>query len=399
MTAGTVRPGGTAITIYGWDTSHYDGVLTQTILNRAKSDGIAFWTHKIGEALNNTDPLAAEAFTAAHAVGFQVIGGYYFLDGDLDADAQAHRCVTVADQVAPWWRDFPGWFWQADAEASGSGLPSPSMVKRFSDTLASLTDRVVLVYASAGQYGNRLAGLGHKLWNANYGNNPTGPFKSIYPGDSFRGWNSYSGQTPLLLQYGSNATIGGLATCDANAFRGTINDLLEQIMATVDITPASQHAVAEAVITTSATIPNIAKDPDFSTLPKTALNTAIYRIRQASADARDNAATAVSLLNATAASLAGLAKSQAALQAALDTFASGQKVDTAALAAQIKAIGDAESATVTALQAQNAQLVAANAALQTAADDALQLATANTDTGTATNAPATVVPQQSAPKD
>ncbi len=349
--------------------------------------------------MNNTDPLAAEAFAAAHAVGFQVIGGYYFLDGNLDAEAQAQRCVSIADQVAPWWRDFPGWFWQADAEASESGLPAPSAVKRFSDTLASLTARVVVVYASAGQYGNRLDGLGHRLWNANYGDNPTGAFKSIYPGDSYRGWNTYSGQTPMFLQYSSNATIGGLTTCDANAFRGTIDDLLEQIMATVDITPASQHAVAEAVITTSATIPNIATDPDFSTLPRTALNTAIYRIRQASADARDNAATAVSLLNSTAATLAGLAKSQTALQAALDTLASGQQVDTAALAAQIKAIGDAESATVAALQAQNAQLVAANAALQTAAEDAAQLAAAdNTGTGTS-DASAAVVPQQASPKD
>src|SRR5262249_17433155 len=161
-----------------------------------------------------------------------------------------------------------------------------------------------------------------------------------------------------------------------------------QIMATVDITPASQHAVAEAVVSTSGTIPNIAKDPDFSTLPKTALNTAIYRIRQASADARDNAATAVSLLNSTAASLAGLAKSQAALQAAVDILAAGQQVDTVALAAQIKAIGDAESATVAALQAQNAQLIAENAALQTAAADAIQLAVANTtDTGTAESTP------------
>ena len=353
--------------LYGWDSSHFDGDLTRTILQRAKDEGIAFWTHKIGEGLDNTDPRAAAAFAAAHAVGFKVVGGYYFIHHGQDMVAQARRCVALADQQAPWWRDFPGWFWQTDAEnEQGFGLPTPAEVKQFSDTLADLTGRTVIVYASAGQYGDRLAGLGHKLWNANYGSDPVGGFKALYPGDGYRGWRPYSGQTPVLLQYSSKATIAGLATCDANAYRGTLDDLLEEIMATVDITDASQHAVAEAVLSTSGTVPNIATDPDFATLPKTALNTAIYRIRQASADARDSAAAAVAALNAANASLAGIVKTEAAIQATLATMANAESVDTATLAAQIKAVGDTESAAVAGLQAQNAQLLADVAQLQAA---------------------------------
>jgi hypothetical protein len=85
------------------------------------------------------------------------------------------------------------------------------------------------MYASAGMYGDRLAGLGHPLWNAHYGTNPVGGFEAVYPGDSSPGWAPYSGQTPALLQYGSNTTIAGLTTCDADAYRGTVDQLLTLI--------------------------------------------------------------------------------------------------------------------------------------------------------------------------
>lgn len=249
------------MTLYGWDTSHYDGALTRAILTRAKAEGITFWTHKIGEGLDNTDPQAAAAFTAAKGV-FPVMGGYYFLHAGQDMTAQAHRCVVVADQVAPYWRTFDGWFWQTDAETeSPYGLPSAPEVKTFSDTLADLTDKTVIVYASAGQYGNRLAGLEHPLWNAHYGTNPVGAFKDVYPGDHSAGWNPYSGQTPALLQYGSNTTIAGLTTCDANAFPGTLDDLLALInpggaMSTLDAADlaAIQKIVQTEVAKTAAQV-------------------------------------------------------------------------------------------------------------------------------------------------
>jgi hypothetical protein len=231
------------MTIFGWDTSHYDGDLTRAILTRAKAEGIEFWTHKLGEGLDNTDPKAAAAFAAGQGV-FEVIGGYYFIHHGQDMHAQAARCIAVADQVAPWWRDFNGWFWQTDAETeSPYGLPTPSEVKTFADTLAAATGRTVMVYASAGQYGDRLAGLGHPLWNAHYGTNPAGGFKAIYPGDDSAGWHAYSGQTPALLQYGSKATIAGLTTCDANAYRGSLDELLALIGGDMPLTGADGQTV------------------------------------------------------------------------------------------------------------------------------------------------------------
>lgn len=234
------------MTVFGWDASHYDGPLTAAILARAKSEGIAFFTHKLGEGLGGEDPTQATALAAARDAGILVLGGYWFLHGDNDPVAEASACIAMADAHVPWWRTFDGWVWQADSETSSTGLPSPAHVKKFADSLASRTGRTVLVYASKGMYGDRLAGLGHPLWNASYGDNPKGVFKSVYPGDYSSGWGPYSGQTPVILQFGSNATVAGLSTCDVNAFQGEIDDLLDLIGA--DMAAPTAEEVARAVL-------------------------------------------------------------------------------------------------------------------------------------------------------
>lgn len=217
------------MTIFGWDASHYDGDLTTAILALAKIEGIEFFTHKIGEGLSNTDSTAQAALNAARAAGIRVIGGYYFIHSG-DMIAQADRCIALADQYVPWWLQFAGWFWQTDAETDiGGHLPSPAEVKVFSDRLAQQSGRRVIVYASRGMYGDRLAGLGHPLWNANYPSRTPGPFRDLYPGDSWSAWTAYSGQVPAIVQFTSSATIAGLTTCDANAYRGTIDQLLTLI--------------------------------------------------------------------------------------------------------------------------------------------------------------------------
>lgn len=258
-------------TIYGWDASHYDGTLTATTLDSAKTEGIEFFTHKLGEALGGIDATQATALSAARAAGIQVIGGYWFLHNDADPAAEARKCVATADQYEPWWREFDGWFWQADAERSTS-LPSKAHVKTFCDTLAAETDRVVIVYGSHGQYGNGLTGIGHPLWNANYPSREQRGFAVAYPGDGYAGWAPYSGQTPVIAQYSSSATIAGHTTCDANAFRGSVDDLLTLIGATMPITDADAAKIALAVWNLDQ-IPNPAARPD-STAHKPAGNNA-----------------------------------------------------------------------------------------------------------------------------
>lgn len=240
------------MTLFGWDSSHYDGALTKAVMVRALSQGIVFFTHKIGEGMSNTDTTAKLALESARDAGIQVLGGYYFIHSG-DMVAQATRCVSLSDQMVPWWRTFDGWFWQTDAETDTSGhLPSPAEVKLFSDSLADQTGRKVIVYASHGMYGDRLRDLGHPLWNANYPSNRLGPFKDLYPGDTYSGWDSYSGQVPVFAQYTSKATIATRTTCDANAFRGTFDELWQLVTGGSDmaLTPDDIAKIAHAVWTT-----------------------------------------------------------------------------------------------------------------------------------------------------
>jgi GH25 family lysozyme M1 (1,4-beta-N-acetylmuramidase) len=339
--------------IYGWDQSHYDGNLTTAILAKAKSEGIAFVTHKLGEGLSDVDDTAATALAAARSAGFQVIGGYWFIHGNDDPVAEAKRCIAVADEHESWWRTFPGWFWQTDAETSSTGLPSPAYVKKFSDELATLSGKRVIVYASHGMYGNTLSGLGHPLWNANYGSDPHGSFTSVYPGDSSSGWGAYSGQTPVILQYGSNATIAGITTCDANAFKGSIDQLLTLIGGhDMPITSADSNIVWSTDVDPSASGSYTAKGVLW-----------LLKLRS------DNQQS----------TLAGMVKTEAAIEAAVSALvAGGSSVDTSAVAAQIKAVGDTESNQVADLQSQvnalqeqvatlQAQLAAADASNPTGA--------------------------------
>jgi GH25 family lysozyme M1 (1,4-beta-N-acetylmuramidase) len=236
------------VTIFGWDASHYDGErgeIDLAVLTRAKAEGIEFFTHKIGEGLSNTDVTAAGALVAARDAGIRVIGGYYFIHSG-DMAAQAQRCIDLADRYVPWWRKFDGWFWQTDAETdTGGHLPLPAEVKQFSDVLAARSGKRVVVYASHGQYGDRLTGLGHPLWNANYPSGRAGGFKALYPGNAYAGWGAYSGQAPVICQYTSSATIAGRTTCDANAYRGTIDQLLNLIGATTVTAPTPDQIANE----------------------------------------------------------------------------------------------------------------------------------------------------------
>jgi len=243
------------VTVYGWDTSHYDGVLTRARLTQAAQEGIAFWSHKLGEDPGSVDPLAAAAYAAAFAGGmFRVMSGYWFLHPDEAPTDAAARCIAVADEVAAGWRDFPAWFFTADAERSTS-LPSPATVRGFCDELAGQSDRLVVVYGSNGQYGNTLQGLGHPLWNAHYGTNPAGPFAAVYPGDSSAGWAPYSGQTPEILQYSSNAVVAGLTTCDANAYRGTVDEMVTWIMGgTVALTDDDKKWIQQQIATVAGAV-------------------------------------------------------------------------------------------------------------------------------------------------
>lgn len=213
------------MTTFGWDASHYDGTPTVAQLAKAKSEGIQFFTHKVGEGEHTGDSTQGTTLANARSAGIEVLGAYWFIHGNDSIAAEVAAMVAQLDAHESWWRTHPYFFIQCDAETSPTGLPSPTFVKAWCDAAAKATGKTVVCYASHGMYGDRLTGLGHPLWNANYPSDRKAGFASLYPGDSFSGWKAYSGQTPIICQFSSSATIGGLTTCDANAFRGTLAQL------------------------------------------------------------------------------------------------------------------------------------------------------------------------------
>ena len=212
------------MTLFGWDASDYDWDRGPMDLGAAARDGVVLFTFKATEGLSTEHVHFGESLARARSAGIPFLGAYHVLR-TADVTGQVNHLLRYADSAVSWWREHPGWFWQCDAEDWGYDFPSPSLVKAFCDQLAQRTGKRVICYASRGMYDDRLGGLGHPLWNANYGGDPAGHFRDIYPGDGGSGWQSYSGQTPVLLQYGDRAVIGRQSSCDANAFRGTLEQL------------------------------------------------------------------------------------------------------------------------------------------------------------------------------
>lgn len=248
------------MTVFLVDLSHYDGAVSQTEIASWLPLGVVGVTHKIGEGLANDDPLDGTVLARARAVGMPVLGGYFIPHQGVDPVAEARRCVALADRDEGWWRTFPYWFWQIDAERwSGTDRVTKAEIKAFSDALVRVSgvSRMRVCYASRGQYGDTLAGLGLPLWNAHYGANHALPFRAAYAGwggDHGPGWIGYSGVPAdriAFCQFGSATTVGRTTTTDCSAYRGTLEQLKALIRpdlkgTDMSITPDEIKAIATA---------------------------------------------------------------------------------------------------------------------------------------------------------
>lgn len=243
------------MTIYGWDMSHYDS----PGLGSAIADGISFVTHKAGGDSSSGDAELAGWWSGARGLPTSVLLGTYWVprpDLYSSPSGEADRFLDTLDARCPSWRDRDAFILQVDAEiwnGDSATKPSKAYLKTLCDRLVYETKGAYrpIVYASAGQYGSSLSGLGYPLWNARYPYSNSEGFKAAYAragGDSGKGWGSYSGQTPVIWQYTSSASIGGQSTSDANAFRGSLAELKE-IVSPMAITDADAQKLASKIST------------------------------------------------------------------------------------------------------------------------------------------------------
>lgn len=212
-------------TTFGWDASDFDWPRGPMDLAAAYRDGIRFFTHKATEGTGTQHKHYGTALNRARAAGIPVVGAYHVVRSRDSVDAQLRYLLDYVTAQTPWWSSHPYWMWQVDCERWPYDNVSATRGHDFAAALAGQTGKRVVLYASKGQYADGIP-AGTPLWNAHYGSNPSGHYKELYPGDGSAGWATYSGQTPKLLQFGSRLHIGTQSTCDANAFRGSLDDLL-----------------------------------------------------------------------------------------------------------------------------------------------------------------------------
>lgn len=209
------------MTIFGWDLSHYDGPDSR----RAVAEGFSFFTHKAGG--DKDDAEIAAWWTLMRPYRGQVLLGAYWVLYPGNPSARADAFLARLDSSCPGWRDGP-FVLQVDCEIWGgdaSTKPGKGDIKAFCDRLRARMPRLMpIVYAPKWAYGDSLSGLGYPLWASSYVSG-SGAASKLYPGDGSSRWGAYSGQTPAVLQFSSSATIAGQTTCDANAYRGTLDQL------------------------------------------------------------------------------------------------------------------------------------------------------------------------------
>jgi GH25 family lysozyme M1 (1,4-beta-N-acetylmuramidase) len=269
------------MTIFGWDASHFDGLISDVNAAHARAQGIDFVTHKLTEGSNYVDPNVARALAAFRSADFPAIGVYHVVRSG-DVAAQVAFMLAQLTKAAPWWKTFPGFFLQVDLETWDYDRVPASTGVGFGKLLRAQAKKCTIMYASHGEYGDQLTDWDGPLWNANYRTSTAGPFRTLYPGDGYAGFSPYSGQTPLIAQYSSKATIGDLTTCDANAYRGTLDQLLTLITggSTMDLTPQNLADIAHSAWYTK----NLPSDTPTET-PATALLQAQLKAIDAARDA------------------------------------------------------------------------------------------------------------------
>lgn len=225
------------MTIFGWDTSSHDDT-------PASRDGLQFFTCKLTDGDHYYEnPSFATKLNAMKGFGVEVLGAYHVLWGNKSIANQVAWFIQMLDARIPWWRDFEYFICQSDDEPFYTGVqtaPSIAQINEFHDRVQTVSNGKLtaprnLAYAPGWVYGSGIGSLKYPWWQSAYGNNPAGHYPTIYPGDTSSRWNG--AKVPFFLQYGSNAIIAGQTTSDANAFRGTLDDLKAALGGGPDMTP------------------------------------------------------------------------------------------------------------------------------------------------------------------
>lgn len=205
------------MTQYGIDVASYQGGIDMAQVAR---EGFAFAIPKITEGTSYTNPFFHEQIDGAFDNGLAVAAYHALHLGN--GDAQAAYCVgQLADPSIPIMLDW---------EAFGDN-PDFTTARDFMAGVAARGFRASLLYLpkwyarNIGVLDADASGWGAAMVASNYvaGNDYA---SALYPGDDAGVWSdAYCGMAPTFWQFTSSAKVAGFAKVDANAFRGSVEDL------------------------------------------------------------------------------------------------------------------------------------------------------------------------------
>jgi peptidoglycan hydrolase-like protein with peptidoglycan-binding domain len=217
----------TTTPIFGWDASDFDyerGMRT-THLAPAAREGVRFFTHKITEGTRTVHHHAGEMVRAAQAAGIRLVGVYVVVRTPGNNDhgslaAQVDFALAELDRQLPEWRTIPGFFFQIDIEPWRYDRVRPELGVEVGRLLRQRTGRGVVLYAPRWAYGDGIGGT-DPLWASNYtAAGAPAPIATQWARtagiEHHPGLAAYSGRTAAILQFSSNATIGGQSSSDAD---------------------------------------------------------------------------------------------------------------------------------------------------------------------------------------
>lgn len=208
------------MTLFGPDISNNNGTVDEAQVQR---EGFSFVFAKVSEGSYFADTYWPATRDACKALGLPYIG-YHYVTTD-DPAAQAAKFVN-----------------------NGGGANAMLDVEANSGDIANFW-AVVNAFNAAG-VNIALSYIPHWYWEeigspdlsqvpgliASSYVNGTGYASALYPGDGGVGWQPYGGAQPVMWQFTDKAQIAG-KTLDANAFRGTPEQLAALLGATVPPTP------------------------------------------------------------------------------------------------------------------------------------------------------------------
>ena len=199
--------------VFGLDISHHQDLALD--LARAKREGIEFVFLKATEGSTFVDSEFKANLAEARNAG-QLVAAYHYLRASAPASAQVAHILNHVPRDVPVIPD-------VEANSGSIGL-TREFVKRLKDA----GYRVPLLYLPRWywqQIGSPpLVGL-PPLWSSRYPDNVVGTIADEWSDVPAHYWNGYGGLDVAVLQFTSSAAIAGHQPLDANAYRGTREDL------------------------------------------------------------------------------------------------------------------------------------------------------------------------------